>query len=212
MLFLLFSCALLFSSGSTAPAVKKEVVPPNGTCLYDGLTMAELGSDSAYFVCCARIWLIKYCAQGEVFDKFNLTCVPSANPPSSCPFGAMRPSPNGDPRAFLICDGHEWVLEYCLQGLVYNPNTQTCVPEYSTERPSTPQPSTKRPTTENRPFYDGPCQESAGADGFRPNPADCRTYFQCVHSQWMLRDCGPGTQWRQSILGCDYFYGVCSFS
>lgn len=39
---------------------------------------------------------------------------------------------------------------------------------------------------------------------FHPDPMSCSSYFECVHGQLMRRPCGPGTNWNQGLLTCDW--------
>lgn len=288
-----------------------EPDPPNGACLYDGLTMADPADSRAYFVCCAHYWLIKYCSQDEYFDKYvssttsfvveicsfqGLTCLPlppithpaiphllSDSPPTGvipiddnstntgapeataspvcvsgdmkenpidpstfdvcvngtryetqhCPDGAVfnariklcemprqcvdgQTRPNHPSAVYYECFSNEWVEIRCLQGQLHYPGREGCEypsPQTTTWKPPTRRPTrtTRRPTT-RRPFVDGPCQESAGQDGFRPNPLDCRTYFQCVHSELLVplsvryqnfRRMDAKRLWTRNSMGAD---------
>uniref|UniRef100_A0A1I7TEE7 Chitin-binding type-2 domain-containing protein n=1 Tax=Caenorhabditis tropicalis TaxID=1561998 RepID=A0A1I7TEE7_9PELO len=164
MLFFLIIPVFLSIGGHSAPTKSYPVPnPTNGTCLYDGLTMADPFDDRAYYQCCQHLWFLKYCLDGFVFDKYKLICVPENEIPT-------LPTPTKKHNYQTTATPHHFI-------------------------------STKSPN-EN-------CEESMGQDGYKPNPQNCRTYFQCVHGKWQLRDCGPGTQWVQSILGCDYYNGIC---
>ncbi|CAL2029803.1 unnamed protein product [Caenorhabditis brenneri] len=142
-------------------------------------------------------WETKTCSSGFRFNSITKQCqiVPTT---AACVHGEKREMPNGDSSKYLFCDGNEWEVRECSTEFLYDKYQKKCVEKHTTRTPNHST-STQRPSES--------CRESMGQDGYKPNPADCRTFYQCVHGKWMKRDCGPGTQWFQSIIGCDHYTG-----
>ncbi|EGT39096.1 hypothetical protein CAEBREN_10772 [Caenorhabditis brenneri] len=178
---------------------KRQLLPTTSSQIcFAGDKQKNQFDDSKFDECIdGTHWETKTCSSGFRFNSITKQCqiVPTT---AACVHGEKRKMPSGDSSKYMFCDGNGWKVRECSTDYLYDQYQKKCVQKHTTRSPNHSI-STKRPSE--------PCRESAGQDGYKPNPADCRTFYQCDHGKWVKRDCGPGTQWSQSILGCDHYTG-----
>uniref|UniRef100_A0AC35GUK7 Chitin-binding type-2 domain-containing protein n=1 Tax=Panagrolaimus sp. PS1159 TaxID=55785 RepID=A0AC35GUK7_9BILA len=186
----------MFINGRCSEILCPEDGNPSSSTCYEGAVYSNERDCTRYVICRNGQLIEKQCSNGQKFNAETLSCSYkydcSSESSPKCYIGERR-AIHDSCSHFEECQYGTFVKVSCPYGKNFNSITKKC--QHGPCRGSGSQ-------------IGDVCTESAGLDGFLPDPLECRRFYQCANGRWVPKDCAAGTAFSPQLGVCDHIRNV----